>query len=327
MAIIHLIGMILGILTMILVITMLFHFIKNEYNFASHRFRFWKNGYHIILFILIFISYIIFSLHTTVNSAYATIHDSFSALWCLSYIHEMWFFTIGKILLYLFFVLRLHSVFKDSAFAVSTIKLKSIAFMVVFPLIAASIFFTIAAEIVDSSINWNSQRIQTFATCDIIYEQYETPIMLSLRIFFTVLYVIMELIFSIIILRLFLSRVMLVSIGFDEKSVTLLNLAIKTTNVIIMAVCTNYIMLIKYGLTLPASILNVDVFFNCLSVYLSYAFASKYYDILFGVCHQKCYKCCIKLCYCCCVKHAQIDAQISKKQEVHSEISDIELGK
>eukprot|EP01084_Bolivina_argentea_P198991 340580_1 len=121
MAITHLMGMILGIFTIILVITMLSHFIKNEYNFSAYRFKFWKNAHHIILCILIFLSYIIFSIHTTVNSTYAAIYHSFSAVWCLSYIHEMWFFTIGKILLYSFFVLRLHMVFKDTAFAVSTV--------------------------------------------------------------------------------------------------------------------------------------------------------------------------------------------------------------
>ncbi len=67
------------------------------------------------------------------------------------------------------------------------------------------------------------------------------------------------------------------------KSGLVLNLAIKTTNIIIISIATNYIMLIKYALVLPASWLNIDVFFNCFAVYLSYAFSSKYYDKFFGI--------------------------------------------
>ena len=80
-----------------------------------------------------------------------------------------------------------------------------------------------------------------------------------------------------------------------------LNLAIKTTNLIIFSICTNYLILFKFGLNINTAILNIDALCNCLSVYLSYQFSSKYYEKLFGSCHKWCYGCCVRLCYCCCL--------------------------
>ncbi len=72
-------------------------------------------------------------------------------------------------------------------------------------------------RITDSSVNnWNNENIETFVGCDVIFETYETSTMLSLRIFVIVLYSITELIFSIVILRLFVSRVLSLAATFDE---------------------------------------------------------------------------------------------------------------
>ena len=80
-----------------------------------------------------------------------------------------------------------------------------------------------------------------------------------------------------------------------------LDLAIKTTNTVIMAIVTNYFALIVYSARWPNYILSIDALFNSLSIYLSYSFTSKYYDLIFSPCHNKCYSCCSYLCFCCCV--------------------------
>ena len=86
-----------------------------------------------------------------------------------------------------------------------------------------------------------------------------------------------------------------------SESSYFLKISIKTANLLIIAICTNYLIFIKFALGLPDWIYLIDVYSNYLSMYLSFGFASKYYDFIFTPCNDLCYSCCAKLCYCCCV--------------------------
>ena len=227
--------------------------------------------------------------------------------------------------------------------------------------------------------------INSFINCDLVEDEYETKWHLILKYVGVTSYLFAQLIWTIIVLRLFLSRVLMLSMSYDKlkeeierkksqrklqfpsklnrmgslsrvrsntgsvthtdnsqspsaqndgsgmkerrldrqgsaykqkieakNSEVFLNLAIKTTNLIIVSICTNYIILFKFGLDINTAILNIDALVNCGSVYLSYQFSAKYYDKLFGGCHKICYGCCVRLCYCCCLptelpEHIQLE--------------------
>lgn len=42
-------------------------------------------------------------------------------------------------------------------------------------------------------------------------------------------------------------------------------------------------------------------------MYLAFGFASKYYDLIFIPCHDKCSSFCVYLCYCCCLPKINLD--------------------
>ena len=103
-----------------------------------------------------------------------------------------------------------------------------------------------------------------------------------------------------------------------------LNLAIKTTNLIILVVVSNYLVLFKFGIQISTSLLNIDAVCNTLAIYLSYQFSTRYYDQLFKACHNVCYGCCVRLCYCCCLPNQLPDHL--KLEEIQSDQSNnIEL--
>ena len=86
----------------------------------------------------------------------------------------------------------------------------------------------------------------------------------------------------------------------DSKS--FLEISIKTTNLIIFALCTNILLIVILILKLPTYLFLIDVISDCISIYLSYSWASKYYQFLFKPCDYVCYsKLCNLLCHHCCI--------------------------
>eukprot|EP01084_Bolivina_argentea_P027931 51920_1 len=389
----------LGLLSTIIIVIMLIHFIKHEYKYNKYGCKIWKSSGEVKINIFIFISYTIFALYTTMNRTYSIIssYTNFNPHWCISSSFEMFLFTIPKVALYIFFIMRLHHVFGQSAMAVSLLKLKIFALITCTPLLINAFFGCLHVykraqyllTITDSELN--ALNITNFVECERLSDHYTTTALNIIKYVGIMLYLLAELIFSILILRLFLSRVLILSMtyekmvqriqerhnklgkvtsinrlksfsitseqsksnpevshtpntsereetkdkNFDESrarsqtysekieaqnSKKFLNLAIKTTNLIIMAVCSNFLILIKFGLNVPTAILNIDVICNCASVYLSYHFAKKYYTFWFKPCHHLFYGCCTNLCYCCCLSaklHPLDDVQQEQKQENH----------
>eukprot|EP01084_Bolivina_argentea_P304193 525288_1 len=354
---------ILGASCSVIIAIMLLDFMRNEYKYNKYGFKFWKASSDVFLSLFIFILYLMFAIHTTIDRLYAIIiyetNDSFDAHWCISYFMELVTFTTPKILLYIFFILRLHSVFKNSSFAVSKISLKVIAVIVAVPLILNAIVGVINAlkpiqhflhhQKHDSNIN-----IHHFDSCGILTKYYKSSTMLLIQYIAITLYLLGELIYSVTILRLFLSRILMLSMSYEKMKIRMertsskskqkmskeasvvisqsvpatthtipksieesrskssqqietknhevfLHLAIKTANLIILVICSNYLILFKFGTKIATSILNINVLCNCFAVYLSYRFSDKYYDLIFKPCHTLCYGCCVRLCYCCCL--------------------------
>ena len=81
----------------------------------------------------------------------------------------------------------------------------------------------------------------------------------------------------------------------------------------ILSVITNYIAFIKFSVKLPNWLFLFDIMSNFLSIYLSFAFAAKYYNWIFSSCHKQSslYGCCAKLCYSCCSSNKKIKDEIS----------------
>eukprot|EP01083_Nonionella_stella_P143653 446900_1 len=262
--------------------------------------------------------YLLFAVHTSIDALYAmisTASGSFSVPWCISQFLETFVYAFGKVNMYLFFVLRLHEIFKGSAFGVSIIKLKILAVMFILPTVIFSmlqVYTAIKPLSVFASYHpiWND--INQFSDCTAVYPLYRGRLLNTLRVVGVALYAVMDIFCPFIVLRLFLSRLMSVAINLsatlhEKRNRSMARLCVKTTNLCILSVCLNWIILVKFGGKLPIAILHIDAITNCLAVFLSYDFAFKYYKYLFKPCHHLCYNMCIKCCYCCCAPSSSIE--------------------
>ena len=171
--------------------------------------------------------------------------------------------------------------------------------------------------ITSSTANWST--ITSFQSCSDVFAATKSKTANTVQGIAIGIYTLSELIYSIVIMRLFVDNIFKLSlfcktqplkesvkrtrnksIDIVSDSEYFLNVSIKTANLLTVAVCTNYLLIIKYGLGLSAWVFLLDVFSNYVSMYLSFGFAAKYYNIIFSPCHDKNYSCCLYLCYCCC---------------------------
>eukprot|EP01083_Nonionella_stella_P043167 116499_1 len=307
---------ILSVLSGTLITIMLYTFLKHEFNCKTYEDR-TKTVLNIMTLVLLTV-YLTFALHTTIDALYAiisTASGSFHPAWCISQFLEMLMYAFGKVTMYLFFVRRLHEIFCGSAFAVSVIKLKVLAVMFVLPTVIFSmlqVYTAIKPLSVFASYHpiWND--INQFSDCTAVYPLYRGRLLNTLRVVGVALYAVMDIFCPFIVLRLFLSRLMSVAINLsatlhEKRNRSMARLCVKTTNLCILSVCLNWIILVKFGGKLPIAILHIDAITNCLAVFLSYDFAFKYYKYLFKPCHHLCYNMCIKCCYCCCAPSSSIE--------------------
>eukprot|EP01083_Nonionella_stella_P099718 280386_1 len=386
--------MVLGFLTTVAILLMLLHFIKHQ----KRGCKLWKASIDVNLQVLIFVSSIIFSIHSTIHRFYALIAlhpPTFNPSWCITYSLGMLLYTVPKIAIYIFLILRLHRVFFASGLGVSVLKLKIFGVLTCLPLaLNAAIGFHKTIRRTDYLLRDDYQHIihdmniRNFKQCADLDDLFETSAML--KYIGITLYLLAEVVYSITILRMFLSRVLLLSMTYEKlieriearrnklglpslssklksisnhssrdheieksksqtagsggsqtpksqsqieehnakQSKTFLDLSIRTTNLLIMIICSNFLILIKFGLKVPTAILNIDVLCNCFSVYLSYDFALKYYTCLFQSCHHMCYGCCVSLCYGCCLNKGMASEQLAVKGSNKSDVvqSDSEGG-
>ena len=134
---------ILSVMTTILILLMVIHFCKNEYKYKQYGLKFWVMKPEILISASILLQYLLFAAHTSIDRIYSiatSVNDSFNASWCGSASMELLVFSIAKLLLYSFFLFRLHKVFKDSSFAVSTTILKTIGCVAFVPLMTNVVY-------------------------------------------------------------------------------------------------------------------------------------------------------------------------------------------
>ena len=190
-------------------------------------------------------------------------------------------------------------------------------------------------------------NITSYTVCSDVAQSFATPTINIIRSIAIALYLLSEMLYSITILRLFVSNILKLTIFCKEPVKTksmnggegnlnhtdshyFLKVSIRTANLLIFAICTNYLILIKYAIQSTSDwMVLVDVFSNYISMYLSFGFASKYYDCIFSPCHDLCYACCVRLCYCCCLPKFNLDdnEMADVMEERGSEISVSELAK
>eukprot|EP01083_Nonionella_stella_P043166 116497_1 len=309
---------ILSVLSGTIIAIMLYTFLKHEFKCKQYdRTKTVLNTMTLVLLIV----YLTFAVHTTIDALYAMISTttgSFLPPWCISQFLEMLVYAFGKVTMYLFFVRRLHEIFRESAFAVSVVKLKILAAMFVLPTVIFSIiqvYTAIKPLGVFASYHPLWKEINQFSDCTGVYDFFRSPLLSTLRIVGIALYVLMDIFCPFFILRLFLSRLMQLAAKMgaskqDKHDRAFTRLCVKTTNLCILSVCLNWIILVKFGGKLPIAILHIDAISNCLSVYLSYEFASQYYKLFFKPCHHLCYNMCIKCCYCCCAPSSYAEMSI-----------------
>eukprot|EP01083_Nonionella_stella_P038368 104396_1 len=390
----------LAIVGLTLIAWMTIDFLLHEYDHKKGL-KCWKIPIDQSLSLSMFILLILFAIHCITNTMYAIMAETsgtFNPIWCLSqYVLVTWY-SFSKMCVFTFYIVRLGIVFNNSSFAVSLTRLKLLTLFILLPSIVMSIMGFYMVWYVASHYDPDKypMEVNTFRDCSIVDDIYTPPSVSIFKYISLAVYFLSELIYSIIILRLFLSRVLLLSLSFNqmqtrvqsrgskgskgarsrspsktrsnsgntiqsdvdadaldrvrsetdidlqnadsetrtkrEKKVKFknrkkratsearkmelrntelfLNLAIKTTNLIIFVVVTNYLALVKFGAKINPVLLMIDAVCNCFAVYVSFRFSSRHYDRIFGLCHTHCYECCAQLCYCCCLRTQLVAANI-----------------
>ena len=235
--------------------------------------------------------------------------------------------------------IRLYQVLKGSVYEISQRLARIMGFVAIIPLIMGSIIMDVPIyqyHFSDPSIRDEiSSTIQSVEDCLNLEERFRTDTYQLALLIIVSFYVLNEIIYSIVILRLFISRVLIIAraSGTDYNDITVGNgygpknikknlflfSIIKLTNLTILAIISNYIALINYGLQWPLYTLNIDTICNCLSVFLSLESSQAIYDKIFYFCHLLCFRCCVRVCFCCCLP---LD---KKKQHNKSEKKEIQL--
>lgn len=170
--------------------------------------------------------------------------------------------------------------------------------------------------------------------------------------------VMVEIFSSILVLRMYLSRLMTLSIAYNEMNLVIdqredthspspphsttsnnhqghtrsptwaqkrktnarfFQLGLRTTNTVILAVVSTSIITLFNGIGQWWN--TMDCVFNTLAIYLSFSFSDKLYSKL-CCCQKLCYKWCIGCCYCCCAPQLMLD-QIEREQVERKKTMDL----
>eukprot|EP01084_Bolivina_argentea_P272410 463792_1 len=284
-------------------------FLFNEYHFKQYGFKIWKLNFENICCIASLAFFVISSLWFTTNSIYiitSTVHNSFDKHFCISRWFDPSAWSMAKLMVYLFFISRLHSIFGGTIFAIPTNRLKLMAFIVCIPnIIYITMMYYVLAIPTRLILNTNVS-INNVEDCSNFFGANVSAGVKQYMYIGIVVSLLNQIIFSIIILRLFLKRIIFLSLslkGMTKRALIdkpLLQLAIKTTNLTILAFSTMFIFLLNRTVISGAIVYNIDGVITTISICLMYQSFSKLYDRLFSCCDTYCYRCCIKLCFCCC---------------------------
>eukprot|EP01084_Bolivina_argentea_P036316 67203_1 len=248
------------------------------------------------------------------------------------------FFQIGKILMFWFFIARLYGIFFKSTlkYKILPLKLFGIFCLIIFSL--PSVLFGIVT--LDGLIHTNPNEINTVADCNGVTDNssFGKP----LRITAIAMNMIGDLIASIIMLRLYLKRLILLSNAFDkfefksehhkQKNECFMTLILKTTNLMIISILTEYIVLIVSAASIGIYWMSINHTINVLCIYLSFGgFNDKLYDDLCCCVDKYCYGCCSSLCILCCMpchtdeRVAVAIAETSRSVKQTASVTDVQV--
>eukprot|EP01083_Nonionella_stella_P083646 231341_1 len=241
------------------------------------------------------------------------------------------FFLCGKILMLLFYIVRLYGILHNTSFAYNKLPLISLGIFVVVGLAAGGVCFwvIVITGLSASSASGELANIQDFPGCRLSIDA--APGRIPLTITAIGISLIVDLIASIIILRLYLKKLILLSLAFDKfefKSKThlknnekFMQLILKTTNLVIISIITEYLTLVVNGAGIGEFWLSFDHTINVLCIYLSFGSADdRAYGLLCGCIDKCCHKCCTRICFCCCLP-TQIDDGLQVAIEENSKSS------
>eukprot|EP01084_Bolivina_argentea_P069637 126669_1 len=298
---------------------------------------------NIAVFCIIF--YGLYCVTWVISSIYELSVASFNHNMCFLNWTAPYLFLFQQPLLYIFFIIRLFQMFQDSAYTYSK---RFVKFFIIFIIILFSTAFIPATfwmisdwTSYSNAHNHNYDEIQSFTDCTkVLSKQTNTgKLFLGLTIginFFC------EFILSVIILRLYLKRLLLLSLTYNEiqlkinqktqsqdsesgvsprvtkkkdilthkKNALFLSLAIKTTNIISIVVFSGYIGVLMFnGGFFGLYWRTFDHVIKCICLLMTFKFGDKiYYKIC--ICQQCCYSLMTKCCFCCCMTSMQAKATI-----------------
>eukprot|EP01083_Nonionella_stella_P186538 683129_1 len=244
--------------------------------------------------------------------------DAFNGLaLCLYRYMAPSFFLCGKILMLLFYIVRLYNILHNTSFEYKKRPLICLGIFVVLGLAAGGVCFwvIVITGLSASHASREISNIHDFPGCRLSIEAAPDRIPLTIAAIGTTL--IVDLIASIIILRLYLKKLILLSAAFDKfefkskshlkKNEKFMQLILKTTNLVIVSIITEYLTLVVNGLDIGEYWLSFDHTINVLCIYLSFGSADdKEYRLFCGCIDKCCHKCCTRICFCCCLP-TQID--------------------
>eukprot|EP01083_Nonionella_stella_P076295 207849_1 len=239
-----------------------------------------------------------------------SIHDpsSFKYEYCIYNFCGQLFLLFSKLSIYMFYILRLRVMFGSSIYQYNPKLLCSAmgAIVSVYTVAVGPMTYAMVLMALDSNAN-----IDSFEDCQLLMAD-NTIVLIIMLAGVTIA----EIIAIVIVLRLYLSKLILLSIRYDQhvqnihKDISIatgadpamfFHLSLKITNtLLITTISTVFIILLFPALRSAARMwMMVDCAINTLSLYLSFDFGKPLYDKL-CCCQKSAYKCCAKICFSCC---------------------------
>eukprot|EP01084_Bolivina_argentea_P069636 126668_1 len=290
---------------------------------------------NIAVFCVIF--YALYCMTWVITSIYQLSVASFNHNMCFLLWTSSYLFLFQQSLLYLFFIMRLYTMFQDSVYGYSKafVKFFAVFIVILFSIAITPVTFWMITEYNNYSNehNYNFDEIQSFGDCTKILSGSNKigKLLLGLTIGINA---ICELILSVIILRLYLKNLLLLSLTYSEiqfkfnqrafpvkltkkkdilnhkKNALFLSLAIKTTNIILIVVFSGYIGVFLWNRSIFGQYWKTfDHVIKCICLFMTFKFGENiYYKIC--VCQGCCYPLMTKCCFCCCMTSMQAKATI-----------------
>eukprot|EP01084_Bolivina_argentea_P242174 406349_1 len=246
-----------------------------------------------------------------VSKSYTT---TFDASICFYYFNAAIWLLLSRLTIYLFYIVRLHEIFHTTAWSYKPSLL--IAIFILFLLLW---FAAVGPMIylVDNTVNkFNNisdteySHIISFEQCSDLFNiaGYNSSIFVQINamgVLFS------EIICSIVILRLYLRKLIKLSLTFEDRITVesiggkqnamekrkskFARLAIRITNTLILAVSSTLIIIGSNGLA--QYWMAIDCVINTLAIYFSFSFGDYLYNKT-CCCQSQCYTCCVWFCYC-----------------------------